>query len=291
MISICIPIYNCDVRALVDDLKKQCADSLVGYEILLLDDASTDTAVARRNSEMADSKTVFYDTNVQNIGLSRTRNRLSQWAKHPYLLFIDSDAQVVMHDYITRYLKVCQSGVACFGGCVYSDKCEDHRYTLRWKYGKEREEGVGKYYSCFNFLIDRNLLLEHPFSENLHRYGYEDTLLGIELEDNRIDILFIDNPLLHKGLVTSQEFIEKINSSLHNLLLIEELLKEKGIEPSIKLLKTAGKLKKMGMQTFVVFLWNMFKNACINNLNGNNPSLFLLDFYKLGYFCNLKQKK
>lgn len=292
MISICIPVYNCDVTTLVNDLEKQCKDCRIEYEILLLDDASTDTNLSGRNEKLANSVNVFYNTNPQNIGLARTRNRLGEQARYPYLLFIDSDARVVMHDYIVRYLKVCQPDAVCFGGCIYPKECLDPKYKLRWKYGKKREEGIGKYYSCFNFLIAKSVFLKYPFSENLYRYGYEDALFGVELENSDdVDVLFIDNPLLHPGLVASEEFLKRIDLSLSNLLIIENILREKNIEPAIRLLKVAELFEKKHLQSLVVFVWNILKTTCLKNLKGKNPSLFLLDFYKLGYFCNLKMRK
>jgi len=291
MISICIPIYNCDVTALVNDLYKQCTDSQIRYEILLLDDASVNTDTKEKNRNLTNLTNIHYYDNPENIGLARTRNRLGELARYPYLLFIDSDAEVVSREYLIRYLKLCQPSVVCFGGCVYPDKCLDSRYVLRWKYGKKREEGIGKYYSCFNFLIDRKVFLKYPFSQLLHQYGYEDTLFGMVLKKNNIDVFFVDNPLLHAGLTTSENYIVKVEQSLSNLLMIETFMKEEGVSHEIRLLRKAGQVEQLHLQPLVIFLWRILKGICLSNLKGKKPSLFLLDFYKLGYFCNLKRQK
>lgn len=291
MISICIPIYNDDVTALVNELHSQCADSLVEYEILLLDDASVDRGIKEKNQKLADLTNVYYHNNSESIGLAGTRNRLGELARYPYLLFIDSDMQVVIQDYIMRYLKLCQPSVVSFGGCVYPDKCTDSRYILRWKYGKKKEEGVGKYYSCFNFLIDREIFHKHPFCQSDHQCEYEDALFGIILKKNKIDILFVDNPLLYEKKITSDDFIGRIDQSLSDLLIVEKFLKNESIEPEIRLLNKVQQLDRFGIQSLIVFFWDKFKNVCLNNLKSEKPSLFVLDFYKLGYFCYLKKQK
>ena len=55
-LSICIPIYNYDVRAVVKELNLQANNAGVDFEILLLDDAST--IFKEENRELADIENV-----------------------------------------------------------------------------------------------------------------------------------------------------------------------------------------------------------------------------------------
>lgn len=290
MISICIPIYNYDARKLVQDLHKQAEQSGVEFEFILLDDMSSDE-YKRRNESLTQLKNVIYKENSENIGLSRMRNKLGELANYPYLIMVDSDAIVSNPIFIQRYLVLCQPGVVAFGGCTYFDECPDKKYILRWKFGKKREEGVGRYYSCFNFLIDKKILEEYPFSDKLSCYGYEDNLFGAKLKHAGIEISFIDNPLLHPGLDTAEVYLKKLDYSLKNLLFIEPSLKKIGQEDSIRLLKTYYSLKRLHLTKLTRYIFRLFKNKCLQNLKGNNPRLFILDFYKLGRFCEVKASK
>ena len=289
MISVCIPVYNTDVNLLVRTLYKQASAGSDPFEIILLDDDSADIETKQENEKLAGIPNVRIFENEQNKGLSATRNKLAESARYPYLLFIESDAEIVREDYWQTYISFCTSNSACFGGCVYSDSLPQTEFILRWKFGKQREEGVGKYFSCFNFLIPKDIFCKYPFSEKLNSYGYEDSLFGITLQHNNADIKFIDNPLLHTGLDISYTYLEKVESSIRNLITIEPLLKEIKKEKRIRLLKLYYSIQYLSYP--IALLFRLLKKVLLLNLRGNNPSLKILDFYKLGYLCNLKTKK
>jgi len=290
MISICIPIYNYDATTLVQDLHKQAVLLGVPFEFVLLDDVS-DIKFRKLNKQLSSLENVVYRENNENIGLSRMRNRLASLAVHPYLIFIDSDAVVTKPDYLSEYLKACSPGVVCFGGCVYSSQKPSPEYILRWKFGKNREEGLGRYYSCFNFLVDAKVIKKYPFSEELKQYGYEDNLFAATLIHAGLKARFLDNPLLHPGLDSADGYLKKIDLSISNLLFIEPYLIEKEMADSVKLLRVFNSVKRMHLVWLVKFSFQIFRKVCEMNLKGNNPRLFVLDFYKLGLICTKYRKK
>lgn len=288
MISVCIPVYNTDVRQLVLALDKQASEYGLPYEIILLDDASTLAHTQEQNNSLSSISNLRIFKNESNIGLARTRNRLGSLAQYPYLLFIDSDAQIVSNDYWQTYIRFCNPTTVIFGGCMYSAQCPDKKFILRWKFGKEREEGVGKYFSCFNFLIPKDIFEKYPFSEQLHQYGYEDTLFGITLKHTGTEVLFIDNALLHTGLDSADVYLKKVELSIQNLIRIEPLLKAVNGSRQIKLLRLYYSMRYLSTPTALLF--RLLQKILHAHLTGNNPSLRILDFYKLGYLCNLKQR-
>lgn len=290
-LSICIPNRNNDATELVASLRKQCLETEIDFEIILLDDASDNMEAIRNNARLSQYPEVRLLQNEKNMGLARTRNKLGQLAKYNYLLFIDSDAAVAKDNYIQRYTHMCIRGIVTFGGCVYPEEIPESLYILRWKYGKNREEGVGKYPSCFNFLIDKEVFLQYLFNESLSsRYGYEDTLFGQVLASSNIDVCFVDNPMVHLGLDPADVYLRKIRESLHNLLLVESYLSEQDISPSIKILKVARQLQKMRLDKILRTLFKYNEQNLIKNLKGKKPILFLLDLYKLGYLCKIQNQ-
>ncbi|SHE84075.1 glycosyltransferase family 2 protein [Dysgonomonas macrotermitis] len=291
MISVCIPVYNTDVTALVQNLSLLASKGECPYEIILLDDASANNEICLRNKSLAAISFVYYHQNEQNRGLAYTRNRLGQLAQYPNLLFIDSDAEIVRDTYLKTYIDSCNTGKVYFGGCVYPDICPEPQFLLRWKFGKEREEGVGKYFSCFNFFIPREIFLQYPFDDSLKQYGYEDTLFGITLQDNGVDVQFIDNPLLHKGLDRADVYLEKVQSAVRNLISIEPYLEKMDRVSDIRLLNAYKKVGTFYGQKLMSYLFLLLSPYIEANLKGQRPYLRLLDFYKLGYLCTLKTKK
>lgn len=291
MISVCIPVYNTNVTTLIYALDKQASAASIRYEIILLDDASTNIETREANQELLSINNLKIYNNEQNIGLARTRNKLARLAQYPYLLFIDSDAEVIRPDYFETYTSLCKPNTVYFGGCAYTDSCPRREYILRWKFGKKREEGVGKYFSCFNFLIPKEIFNKHSFSENLNQYGYEDTLFGITLKHNAIDVQFIDNPLLHTGLDTALQYLNKVELSIQNLIKIEPLLKDIKEVDSIRLLKLYNSINRLSLTKSTALLFKISRRIITANLRSNSPFLFSLDFYKLGYLCSLKTKK
>jgi glycosyltransferase involved in cell wall biosynthesis len=92
-LSVCIPIYNSDVRALVNALCAQIAAlPEATIDIVLIDDASV-PEFTKRN--------VFSETFVkfialpQNIGRSRIRNAFLKYTDADYLLFLDGDSTIL----------------------------------------------------------------------------------------------------------------------------------------------------------------------------------------------------
>lgn len=291
MISVCIPVYNTDVSKLVQALSKQASAHPIPYEIILLDDASTDIKIKQANNLLENTGNVKIFENDKNIGLARTRNKLGKLATYPYLLFIDSDAEVITDNYWLTYASLIDSDSVYFGGCAYPNKCPDRKFILRWKFGKKREEGVGQYFSCFNFMIPKDILNKHPFSEELNQYGYEDALFGIMLKHNGINIQFIDNPLLHTGLDTADVYLKKVKLSISNLVVIGHHLAKLKKEDNIRLLKLYNYIDSVYLSSFTGLLFRLLKDPLIKNLTGDSPSIRILDLYKLGYLCSLKTKK
>ena len=90
--SVIIPCYNC-AETLEATVKSVCASGLIDYEILLIDDGSTDGT-----AELCDSLCA-YDPAIrcihqENAGVSAARNCGIREAQGDYLWFVDADDTV-----------------------------------------------------------------------------------------------------------------------------------------------------------------------------------------------------
>lgn len=96
--SIIIPTYNNEkyLRQCINSLIKQNTE--LSYEIIIVDDGSTDNTAAICKDLKAESKDIVY-IYQNNAGVSRARNNGIAHARGKYVIMVDSD-DVVYSDYI-----------------------------------------------------------------------------------------------------------------------------------------------------------------------------------------------
>ena len=296
MLSICIPVYNYEVRVLVEELFRQSSETGLPFEIILMDDASKEY-FREKNMELKSEK-IHYIQMLKNIGRSKIRNELAQAAKYSYLIFMDCDSKVSSANYIKNYLSYCEPMVVCYGGRIYEENPPVDSTYLRWKYGVERESSPASmrkknanYGFCTNnFLINKDIFNLLQFDEDLDGYGHEDTLFGLELMFKGIEIKHVDNPLIHIGLEDASIFLNKTENSIVNLFKIEDILKKKSpiyINHS-KLTQTYHRIGRIGLKKWIAILFVKVQPYLKKNLLGKNPSLKIFDCYKLGFLCSQK---
>ena len=140
MLSILIPIYNVSVVKLVNELIFQCNKNKITFEIICLDDGSTDRT-KENNHSINHLFGVNYVELSQNVGRSKIRNQLGKLARYPYLLFIDADSKIPSRSYIKTYLNYLkeENWDLLYGGTEYSKKKPSKSKELHWKYGMTRE--------------------------------------------------------------------------------------------------------------------------------------------------------
>jgi len=296
MISILIPTYNYTIFSLVENLGKQCEKANVLYEILVLDDASTDKKIIEENSKINLLKQCSFQVLEENIGRSKIRNLLAEKANYEWLLFLDSDTFPSNSEFITKYLVAVSNGASViFGGIKYPEN-NSEKFSLRHKYGLKREslplaERLKNPYRSFitmGFAIKKEVFQKIKFNEKLAGYGYEDSVFGYELKRANIPLLHIDNPVVHLNLESNTDFIKKSQLALQNLL---NFYNTGSLDSeTVKILKTYLKLKKWNLLFTIRLFFSAFKKPLLKNLNSSKPSLFFFDLYRLGYLSSLKPK-
>jgi glycosyltransferase involved in cell wall biosynthesis len=300
MISICIPIYNFDVTELVEELLKQANHINYPVEVLLFDDHSQNY-YRERNSQLASRSNINYLDFDFNIGRSKIRNRLADVAKGEWLLFLDCDVMVDDPDYLKRYIDNLPKAKVICGGRKYGPKPFRKELLLRWRYGVGRECKTAFFrqvnpYSSFisgNFIIENETFQKIRFNEELSGYGHEDTLLGLDLKKQKVEILHIDNPTVHLGLDANYEFIVKTEQGVLNLARILHIMPcmRRDIEKSIKLLKVFRFLRHIGMLYPLRWVFKALTPIIKRRLCGYKPSILLLDIYKLSLLAKIYSPK
>ncbi len=281
MLSILIPVYNWDVRSLVQVLLSQLEEIKISFEVLVFDDCS-DPIFQSSHSELDLLEGVTYVQLARNLGRSKIRNLLASKASGEYLLFLDADVLPLRPDFILYYWEKRGDAVLC-GGIAYELRPPtDPSRRLRWHYGREREALSAflreqKPYAGFksaNFFLPASLFQQFAFEEGIKTYGHEDTLFGQDLEKMGIPILHLDNPVYHLGLEPASVFLNKTTQAIEKLIDYSELK-----SPLQSALKRAQQFHLLGITSL---LFRITRPLLERNLQSGRPSLRLFDCYKLG---------
>ncbi|MEL6866113.1 MAG: glycosyltransferase family 2 protein [Bacteroidota bacterium] len=287
MLSILIPVYNVEIVTLVEDLRKQCLQTGLLFEILCFDDGSAPEYL-QSNQQIRQFPFVQYRKMDTNLGRSRIRNALADAATFDYLLFMDADSAVVRDNYIQQYYQHIHPERVLVGTTTYQPKPpQNPTVHLRWHYGQRRERLSAAQrskhpYHAFrthHFLIPKTLFQSIRFDETLLEYGHEDTIFGLELKRRKVPILHIDNPLEHTGLEPTQIFLSKSRRALSNLYRLDR----KGAPIDTRLLRLFKRLKSYHLGTIVLLIFGWIEPLILKNLHSRFPSLWLFDYYKLAY--------
>lgn len=291
MLSICVPIYNFDMRELVKTLSAQIATLNVDCELILIDDRSSEkyrllnAATCRRHT---------YIELPENIGRSRIRNLFLNYARYDYLLFLDCDVKIISDNFLSTYVEFIrstpQAKVIC-GGRIYPKTWNNKHAQLRWHYGIKREtfdietrkDNPWKSFLSNNFVVYRKILQQFPFEEKLSEYGHEDTLFGHTMMKNNIYIHYIENPILNNDIEENDCFLKKTSEGMKNLVKIVEFTNfDADFIKISKILYTYFQLKKHHCLP-LVRVASFFTQKPIDYLlrHAYTANLFLFDLWKL----------
>lgn len=275
MLSILIPTYNYNPQELVDELNRQASALAIDYEIIVLNDAST-LPLDVTGCTLLNMK--------KNVGRAAGRNILGRTARHPFLLFIDSDSVPAQTDYLSRYLRIINSSqtpIVVSGGRVYHP-ATDIDHSLLPAYGtRERvthEDTPNAPFMSPNFLIDRETFLGTLFDESFTGYGHEDTIFGIQLMRKGILYRVIDNPVFHCHIESNADFLRKNREALRTL----HSLAYSGQYPELrKISRMVRHSSRLPIHLPVIFA------VIVEQLLLKLPRPRLLQLYKYLYYASL----
>ena len=292
MLSILIPTYNYEVYELVKVLNKQALDAKIEFEIIVLDDGSQ--KFQTENKKINKFQFCTYEILKVNIGRSAIRNLLAKKAAFENLLFLDSDTIPIDTNFISNYLlQITNEEKIVSGGILYPELKPKESQSLRWKYGNSREALLAKVRNespylrllTLNFMIQKSVFEKVSFNEKIPNLRHEDTLFSYNLKQQNIRVKHFENPVYHNGLDDFEVAIKKENESL---IALKYLIENQLIPYDyISLSKLFYDLKKMQLVFLLKVFYKTTEPLLLKNLASKNPSLFIFDIYRLGYFGSL----
>jgi glycosyltransferase involved in cell wall biosynthesis len=298
-ISLLIPVFDYDIVALVHSMKSALGQVPEFHEILIGDDGSS--VEYREKYRSLEGNGVRVILSEKNIGRAAIRNRLALEAKGDFLLFIDADAMLpgTAEGYMLKWLAMKNVPRVLCGGVLYHDGAPgDPDKLLRWKYGKKKEQRKAaernKYphasFSTFNVLIDKLVFSKIRFNEELKQYGHEDTLMGYQLKKAGIEVFHIDNGLIHEGLESNRDFLNKTKLGIENLSkLYDNVTDKKAFSETVRTLRVYNKLKFFRFTLILAKIFIRYRERMEIRLDSSNISLRLFSFYKMCMFCTYRE--
>jgi glycosyltransferase involved in cell wall biosynthesis len=298
-ISLLIPVCDYDIVAIVHSMKS-CVGKIPEFiEILIGDDGSTPDYRARYLS--LEDEGVKVIVSEKNIGRAAIRNKLALEAKGDYLLFIDADTMIpgTAEAYIMKWLEAMPSARVISGGVLYhASPPGDPDKILRWKYGRKREQRKASErnkmpyaaFTTFNVLIDKSIFSKLRFNEELKQYGHEDTLFSYQLEKAGINILHIDNGLIHEGLESNREYLNKTKLGIENLsMLYDNVTDKRTFSSSVTMLRIYNVLRVFRLNLILAGIFVRYRERMEIKIDSSDPSLLLFALYKVSMFCTYRE--
>lgn len=245
-VSIIIPCYNVEnyIEVCLNSIKNQLKNIL--YEIILVDDCSTDNTKSIIEKYISSSNlNITLIENEKNLGAGASRNRAVKVAKYGYISFIDADdylSDSFYEDMLEHIINKKSDIVLCDISMVDDDTKAITKYSAcSGSIDKKNIINNGLAASPCNKIIKKELLLEYPFAE------------GIMNEDIACVIACLVNAKKISYSNESQYFYVQRNNSVQNSNLSDKRL---DLFKSIDILKTRIKSNENYEEYMDIILYN-----------------------------------
>lgn len=236
MISVIIPVYNVDhyLRRCLEAVQRQ---TFSDFEVILVDDGSTDSSGAICDDFCSDTR--FRTIHQNHSGVSAARNRGLRAAAGEYVLFLDADDWPA-----DDMLEKLSSGIGeadlamCYHYLAYEREDGGFSYLNPWPSATAVSQPQDKYYdvltksaTLWNKLIRRTAIGSVCFDETM-TYG-EDAVFLCEIFHNISSVVIVPENLYYyyrnrRGNVVSAQLDERSLEFLSNTKKVFELCNADG---------------------------------------------------------------
>ena len=118
-ISVLMPVYNSE-KFLLETVQAVINQSYIDWELILVDDGSTDNSKEICTQLMNDDKRIKYIFQ-ENLGVSHTRNVALENAQGKYIVFVDSD-DLIHEDYLKILINSIEKNNSDISVCNFIER-------------------------------------------------------------------------------------------------------------------------------------------------------------------------
>lgn len=223
MVSIIMPAYNA-APYIESAIRSVMSQTYLHWELLVLDDGSTDETARLVQALVAEDARVRYLPNLSNIGVAKTRNRGMDLAKGQYIAFLDSD-DIWLPNKLEKQLTqlqhmhadmICSSYsiIDAVGNRIKRDYLVPEKIMLKLLL---KENVIG----CSTVLFSRAVLEHYRFKET---YFHEDYTLWLDLLLNGYTIVGCTEVLAHWRYIANSRSFNKANGAKKRWRIYREYL-------------------------------------------------------------------
>jgi glycosyltransferase involved in cell wall biosynthesis len=168
LISVIIPVYNVK-KHLKECLDSVCGQTLTDFEVICIDDGSTDGS-AKILEKFAAKDKRFLVITQENKGLSEARNAGLEFAKSDHIAYIDSD------DFVHPcFLEILYNGAKQYGADVSA--CNFSKIYGDEKFPELNNEKPKEYKNALKMLLNRKNFVHFTVWNKLYK---KDVIEGIK---------------------------------------------------------------------------------------------------------------
>ena len=231
-VSIIVPVYDIE-EYLVECIESILAQTWKHFEIILVDDGSTDSS-GKMCDEYAEKYNCIFVIHKKNGGLSSARNAGIDVARGNYLAFIDSD-DVVHPDYLRELVNIVEKENADLVACDFcvGTSCQWGE-TSEIKYDIRRDEDV------LERMNDNDVVVTVAWNKLYHAKFFKE--YSLRYPEGKIhEDMFLTPQILHctnKMVITNQKlyfYRQRKNSIMNSSFSIKQLDSLEAIEFRIAL--------------------------------------------------------
>jgi glycosyltransferase involved in cell wall biosynthesis len=226
-VSILIPFLHDNPIRLLAALDRESPGLAGAVEVVLLDDGSSDAALAEAVGTAVEATGLPARLIVShaNLGRAKGRNRLAAAARGQYLLFLDSDMLPDGERFLGTYLDLIarDAPAVAFGGFSLDQASTAREHALH-RYmalksdctpAEARRREPEKHVFTSNLLVRREVFDAEGFDGGFSGWGWEDVEWAMRVVQNH-PIVHVDNPATHLGLDLAPAMVAKYEQSAAN---------------------------------------------------------------------------
>lgn len=214
-VSVIIPVYNTEkyLKACIDSVIQQ---TLVSFEVILVDDGSTDSSAS-----ICDSYAAKYHhikaIHIQNSGPATAKNEGLKIAQGNYIALTDSDDKMeplMLHKMVSAGYGHNADIICCNYKQIDEQGRVSHLNSTNQQYVLDHEKGLIHFFSkdkiysqCWTKLYKRQMLVEHHIENDPGLRTDEDFIFNIRAFTYAQKTIIVDEPLY--------EYTHRENSLAH----------------------------------------------------------------------------
>lgn len=219
--SVVIPIFNAE-KTISDTLDSLLAQTYKNYELILINDCSTDNSLSIINKIKIKFNDIIIINNDINLGVANSRNKGFEAASGEYIALLDSDDIWIQNK--LKKQKEFIDKTNCDICCTSYNFIDINNNVIKSSYIVPENITYKmllkeNYIGCSSAVIKKNLLVHNKMNSS---YFHEDYALWLYLSRKNAKIVGMNDVLMQYRIINNSRSHDKINAALNRFKIYTE---------------------------------------------------------------------